>query len=242
MKNDVIMGWDAAWTPKGGGAWAVATGNRVVLLESTPHGEDLLDRLSGLLTEFSPALIAIDLPMAIGGVRGWRAADLATTRAFSRFGCPVHSPTPARPGEWGDRILRRLGAHGVQLTVKPGLDGPVCAEVYPHTALLDLLKRDYRLPYKAAKSAAYWPGITREDRKVRLLATYRDIWKTLSESFDLPPFPRVGSSPRVKDLKQLEDLTDALVCLHAACGIQAGTFHPFGDETAAIWNPPVGKS
>lgn len=24
MNNDVIMGWDAAWPPKGGGAWAEA--------------------------------------------------------------------------------------------------------------------------------------------------------------------------------------------------------------------------
>ncbi len=231
------MGWDAAWTPNGTGAWAVAVAGKVELHEVTPCGDGLLTRLDEVLLEYRPAVIAMDLPLAVGGVRGWRTADLETTRAFSRFGCPVHSPTAERPGAWGDRIVEVLSKRGCHLALSKSFRESVYAEVYPHTVLLDIYRRARRLPYKAGRSKQYWPDLGREERVERLLQTYREIWGRLAESWRLPSFPGMSDSPRMKDVKMLEDLTDALVCLEAAGGIQTGRYRPYGDETAAIWNP-----
>lgn len=231
------MGWDAAWTPNGTGAWAVAVGGEVVLHEVTPCGDGLLTCLDEILGEFRPAVIAMDLPLAVGGVRGWRKADLETTRAFTRFGCPVHSPTAERPGAWGDRIVEVMSEREYHLRLSKSCGQGVFAEVYPHTALLEIYRRARRLPYKAGRSKQYWPDLGREERVERLLRTYREIWGRLETAWTLPPFPGVSDSPRLKELKKLEDLTDALVCLHAARGIQTGRYRPYGDKTAAIWNP-----
>lgn len=238
MNDHVSMGWDAAWTPKGTGAWSIAVGRKVVVHEVTPKGDDLLERLGTLLGEYEPTVVAIDLPMAVGGVKGWRTADLETTRAYSRYGCPVHSPTAERPGSWGDAISEVMEGRGYHLAVSEIFGEKVYAEVYPHTVLLNLYRRKERLPYKAGRSKQYWPALSREARVEKLLATYRDIWRRLEEeAWALQKFPVVSECPRLRDLKVVEDLTDALVCLHAARGMREGIFRPFGDETAAIWNP-----
>ena len=237
MKHDVLMGWDAAWTPNGTGAWTVAVNGAVVLHEVTPCGDALLSRLADLMDEFRPGVVAADLPLALGGVKGWRNADLETTRAFSRFGCPVHSPTAARPGEWGERMVEVLAERDYHLALSNPCGDQVFAEVYPHTVLLDIYRRTRRLPYKAGRSKQYWPEMAREARVEKLLHTYRGIWGRLGEAWALPPFPDTAESPRMKDLKRLEDLTDALVCLHAARAVREGVYRPYGDQTAAIWNP-----
>lgn len=237
MNSQVLMGWDAGWTPAGTGAWAVAVNGEVMLHERTPADGTLLDRLAWILAVYQPALVAVDLPMALGGVRGWRRADLETTRAFSRFGCPVHSPTAERPGEWGDRIVAGLADRGYHLALSNPCGEGCFAEVYPHTVLLDIYRRARRLPYKAGRSKQYWPECGREERVSRLVRTYEAIWRRLETWWRLPPFPGVGASPRMKELKGCEDLTDALLCLHAAAAIQTGRYLPYGDGTAAIWNP-----
>jgi predicted RNase H-like nuclease len=240
MNAEVYMGWDAAWTENGSGAWAVAVNGTVCVHETTPAGEDLLSRLRDLIEEFKPAVIAVDLPVALGGVRGWRNADLETTRAFSRCGCPVHSPTPARPGEWGDRMVNVMEEKKYHLAVSNPIGDRVFAEVYPHTVLLEIYRRDYRLPYKAGRARQYWPELNREERGVKLLETYRDIWRQLEKTWRLMEFPEPEGLTTGKDLKRIEDLTDALVCLHAAREIQRGRYLPFGDDRAAIWNPNPG--
>lgn len=237
MNPTVLMGWDAAWTPNGSGAWAVARGKEVILHETTPRGEDLLGRLAQLLDTLQPSVLAVDLPFALGGVSGWRTADLATTRAFSRFGCPVHSPTPERPGRWGLEIQSVLEKKGYHLGVADGDHFAVYAEVYPHTVMLDIHRSARRIPYKSGRSKQYWPEAGLAERTGRLVETYRNIWSRLGERWRLPPFPLPPEPLRMSGLKAVEDQIDALACLEAARGIQTGRYRPYGDETAAIWNP-----
>lgn len=201
----------------------------------------MLRRLEEILTHHAPAVIALDFPLALGGVRGWRKADLATTRAFSRFGCPVHSPTPDRPGEWGDQIVEIMQRKGYHLGLFPEERNGIFVEVYPHTVLLDIFRLTRRLPYKAGRSAQYWPELCRDARTARLLDTYQAIWRRLETHWKLPQFPHPGENPLLRDLKTLEDLTDALVCLEAARKIQNREYLPFGDSEAAIWNPDPRK-
>ena len=43
---------------------------------------------------------------------------------------------------------------------------PALIECYPHVALLALLKRDYRVPYKVSRSGKYWKAekLTRREQ------------------------------------------------------------------------------
>ena len=165
MNQDIIMGWDAAWTPNGSGAWAVCQGRELLLLDTCSTGAKLLEDLADIVKQFQPALIAMDMPIGVDGVRGWREADLETTRAFSRYGCPVHSPGPERPGEWGERIVALLKLHGYQVKGERPLGGKALVEVYPHTANIHLHRSRYRIPYKVGRARKHWPELSLSERK-----------------------------------------------------------------------------
>ena len=52
---------------------------------------------------------------------------------------------------------------------------PSLPEVYPHPALLSLLSREYRVPYKVAKIGKYWSRVTVHERIEKLLAEFTVI-------------------------------------------------------------------
>lgn len=236
------MGWDAAWTPNGSGGWCVVSeeeaGWELLHLGVTPRGESAMaDELGALLDRWRPERIAIDMPVGNRPVTGYREADRATTRAFSRFGCPVHSPTPERPGAWGGFCMRRLLIHGYACKVDVGPPGRDVIEVYPHTAVLMMLRLKRRYPYKIQRAAKYWPEAGSTERKRRILNNLRRLHGRLAEDIRLPEFGTLVPGERVADLKATEDLLDALVCAWAAIQSLSGVFVPYGDAEAAVWNP-----
>jgi len=237
MKNDLRMGWDAAWTPGGSGAWAICRGRELLLWEMCPKGDERLSKLNDVISKWHPGLIAMDFPLAKSGVTGWRVADLETTRAFTRYRCPVHSPSPERPGVWGNKIMEVLTGHGYELATSRPLPELSVVEVYPHTALLKLHRSRSRIPYKAGRSATYWPELSLPERKRKLQCMHRELYRRLQERFDLPALLSLKRDAPLSQLKRREDLLDALVCLYAAEEVALGRFQPFGDEEAAIWNP-----
>lgn len=240
MCENVIMGWDAAWTPNGSGAWAVARGRGVFIWEPTPTHGGLLPRLDEILGSWKPVVIAMDFPLARGGrVNGWRVADLATTRAFSRHGCPVHSPTASRPGEWGEQVMEILKKHGFEVAVSLPLPKKAVVEVYPHTVLLQLYRSDFRVPYKAGRTSIYWPDLSLERRKQKIREIHAGIHARLQKDWGTGPLPLLPEHPSLSHLKAQEDLLDALLCLTAAKQVRGGDFRPYGDARAAIWNPAL---
>ena len=69
------------------------------------------------------------------------------------MGCAVHSPSAERPGAMADRCAPT----SPPLATPYQWRGPAATaliECYPHVALLELLKRDYRVPYKVSRSAS----------------------------------------------------------------------------------------
>lgn len=218
-----------------GGGWTVHT------LCATPVGQEAFSAaLSGIVKETSPGIIAVDMPVSDLPVCGCREADRATTRAFSRFGCPVHSPNPERPGQWGWAAVKSLHEAGYRCLTRPEDGGQGFAEVYPHTALLKLLRLRYRFPYKTGRSGIYWPADPLPLRKQKLLRAFLQMHRALEKEFGtaIPTtFPKMEDSLYI--FKQTEDLLDALVCGWCAIQIQQGRFEPFGDSCAAIWNPPL---
>lgn len=245
MFTNCVMGWDASWTSGGTGAWSVikkdGEGWRVMCCASTPQGEEAMEReLSRLLEIWQPGLIAVDMPVADHPVTGFREADRATTRAFSRFGCPVHSPNPRMPGEWGWKLIQQLHGSGYRCLTELPSSGPGFAEVYPHSALLKLLRIPKRFPYKISRASRYWPELSRTERREMLLKNLEQIRCRLGEFFiGGIRIDAVTSDSPVREIKAVEDKLDALIC--AWCGLQIleGYFEPFGDADAVIWNPRV---
>ena len=101
-------------------------------------------------------------------------------------GCSAHSPSALRPGALGAELTGQFREAGYQLVTSLD-DAPVTRkliEVYPHPALLALLRAPYRIPYKVQKSSRYWTGVDVRQRINRLLAQFADIGTAIDREID----------------------------------------------------------
>lgn len=186
-------------------------------------------------------VVAVDMPLSKTSITSRRAADSAISRAFGSRGCSTHSPNRVRPGSLGESLTAQLLSAGFPLATAPLLaaNSPCAIEVYPHQALLMLLGRDYRVPYKVSRSWKYWPGASVSERISRLLEEFDHINSALGTSLGGEPL-RLPSGPQVPALaalKRYEDALDALVCAWVGLRFAKGTAVSYGDESAAIWVP-----
>ena len=124
-------------------------------------------------------------------------------------------------------------------TTEPVGTVPRTIEVYPHPAVLKLLGRDYRVPYKVGRSTRYWPGADRPARIRNLLAEMGAINAALGAVFGDTRLmlPEPSFVPSLASLKKYEDALDALICAWIGVSYVERTAVPYGDETAAIWVP-----
>lgn len=209
-----------------------------------PSADKILDAAGKLLNGCQVEIITIDMPVATVPFTTRRPADRAISRAFGRHKCATHSPTSQRPGEIGRQIHDGFTRNGFELattatTATTSVTANTLLEVYPHTALLRLLHRDERFPYKVAKSSKYWPGTGLSERRAMLLGNFQTILAALGKyitDIDLPlPSPSEGGT--LSSLKRLEDAIDALICAWVGICYLNEAAEPFGDESAAIWVP-----
>lgn len=182
-------------------------------------------------------VVAVDMPLSNRSIACRRQADNTISRLFGHCQCAVHSPTPTRPGAFGRRLHEHLADAGFRLATQSGVGRQTLIEVYPHVALLGMMQLSMRLPYKATKTGKYWPGVTIDERKRRLVQQWQGIIQRLRVDIsgielDLPTDPAARSFP---ELKQLEDALDALVCAWMALQYLNGAAVPEGDSDAAIW-------
>ena len=264
----VVLGIDAAWTqaePSGvallassGDGWScrgvapsydafidLAHGRTVdwqasQFAGSTPNIATLLDSVRKLCGA-SADVIAIDMPVATVPITGRRVADVCVSRAFGSRGCSTHSPSSVRPGILGQTLSRDFETTGYAIAhanVPSGIPRRL-VEVYPHIALLNLLGRNYRVPYKVGKSSKYWPRSTIDMRKANLVSEFQLINQALMRLVDSTgiTIPNVPDVPSLSHLKRYEDALDALVSAWVGACYLAGHARPYGDNTAAIWCP-----
>lgn len=137
----------------------------------------------------------------------------------------IHCGRPGRPIPWETK----RSAAGASCTT----------EVYPHPALLHLLGRDYRVPYKVSKAGKYWKGTSVATRIENLSAEFAAIEGALAAEFgptgvDIPEPPTAST---LTALKRYEDALDSLVCAWAGKCFLEGRARAFGDDHAAIWVP-----
>ena len=109
-------------------------------------------------------------------------------------------------------------------------------------ALLALLKRDYRVPYKVmSRSGQYWKAekLPRSERIELLVEQFQAIKDGLDEQISGIPnlIPAPSEVATLASLKPVEDMLDGLIC--ACIGIEhlEGRTVGLGDDTAAIWVP-----
>lgn len=194
-----------------------------------PDADRLLDAALSMLNGAQVDLVTVDMPLATERIEGRRVADNELSRAFGAKGCAVHTPSAKRPGRIADELraaLARARPRAYPLATKNFLCGttPALVEVYPHTSLLALLSRPYRVPYKISRfgreALKEWPTIL-----ARLGETIEGISL------------RIPSLDSIAYLKRYEDALDALVCAWTGIEYLAGRAKPYGNETAAIWTP-----
>ena len=194
-------------------------------------------RLAGAPIE----LVTIDMPIAIVPITGRRAADDVVSKTFGGRACSAHTPNSIRPGPLGATLSQGLVAAGfpIATTTTVAAAPQHLLEVYPHPALLSLLRRGYRVPYKVSKARRYWPSLPPAQRIHSLLLELGAIHGALSAVFGPLgiPLPPAASVRTLSELKRYEDALDALVCAWVGVRYLEGATVALGDGTAAIWCP-----
>jgi predicted RNase H-like nuclease len=258
-----VLGIDAAWTltQPSGVALAIerSDGWRLIAVTSSYQrfyalADDSLPREqhpSGSLPDVpkllasastfcgaSVNLVAIDMPLARTPIVGRRASDNAVSKAYGGRWAGTHTPSAKRPGRLSEDLRQSFELAGYPLlTDNLGLVGVI--EVYPHPALVELAAASKRLPYKASKVRAYWPGASLIERRALLYRQWSEIIALLEEEITgvAAALPGPAIDTRNIELKAYEDTLDAIVCAWVAICALEGRAMPYGDEDSAIWVP-----
>ena len=270
INGSCVLGIDAAWTAHqpSGIALVQNTARGWSCLAVAPSYEAFIDQASGqawdpeqkasgsrpdpaVLLQTAQQLagaevscVSVDMPLATTPITNRRAADNAISSRFGPKGCAVHSPSDERPGAIADQLRADFAALGYSLqTNGSNPAAPALIECYPHVALLALLKRDYRVPYKVSRSGQYWKAeqLTRAERIERVLEQFRAIKAGLDEHISgIPEFiPEPTEVATLASLKPVEDMLDGLICAWVGIEHLEGRTVGLGDDTAAIWIPQV---
>jgi predicted RNase H-like nuclease len=254
MSPPCVLGIDAAWTltqPSGvalvqahGDGWRLVDVAASYADYAAGHSSRAPASAAALLEASEvrcgqrPAVVAIDMPLALTAIVARREADNAVSREYGARYCSTHSPSAIRPGPVSDGLRAGFADLGYRLAVME-VSAPALIEVYPHPALLELTGAPSRLPYKAGKLRSYWKALAPRERRAQLIATWRDILQALDAEIEgvLSALPLPAADAPVRALKSFEDKLDAVVC--AWCGICAleGRARPLGDDTASVWIP-----
>ena len=263
-----VLGIDAAWTahqPSGialvqntGSGWsclAVAPSHEAFIAQASGQPWDPQQKATGsrpdpaALLQASQQLagaevscVSVDMPLATSPITSRRAADPAISSRLGPKGCAVHSPSAERPGAIADQLRADFAALGYRLhTNGSEQSAPALIECYPHVALLALLKRDYRVPYKVSRSGRYWKAekLTCSERIERLLEQFQAIKTGLNQHMSgIPDFiPAPYEVSTLASLKSVEDMLDGLICAWIGIEHLEGRTVGLGDDTAAIWVP-----
>ena len=186
-------------------------------------------------------LVTVDMPIAKEGFTTRRIADDQISKTFGSRWCSAHTPSSIRPGPLGAALSAAFADAGFPIattaTEPPLLKRLI--EVYPHPALLALLKRPSRVPYKVSKAGRYWKDSNKAQRISLLLSEFQNIYNALVKVFGpiALPLPAADSISSLSVLKRYEDTLDALVCAWVGVLYMQGAAVPLGDDKAAIWCP-----
>ncbi len=212
MASSVFVGIDLAWSSGWTGVAVADEAGRLVSSDRFRSDDEIDAWLRWLPGR--PAVVAVDAPLVVPNPTGQRVAERLIGQAFSAFGASAHSSNQRMLGGQPSRALRLAHRHG--WTVDPAVPlsaaGPtVCLEVYPHPALVGLLRLPYRLDYKKGSTQRRRAGF---DALLRHVESMREL--DLSASTRWAEISDVVAAPTPGALDRVEDEVDAIVCAHLA--------------------------
>lgn len=205
--SEWIAGVDLAWGERrrDGVCFVERQGHRArVAGYAVPHGDAaLLAALAARIPPRARALVAVDAPIVCPNRTGARPVDRLSHRLFHRehAGChPANATRCPRP----PRVAAALAALGFTVGFDPRAGRRLVAEVYPHPAMVRLLRLPRIVKYKRGPAAARRAEFRRLQELLRALA---------AEHF---PFLALGEETRLLLAapwsQETEDRTDAFFC------------------------------
>jgi len=255
-----ILGVDCAWTPHGTSG--------VALIKFQPNEKAELIKLGSSYDEFcldgikwsesavgstpnfhsllqfcmshgwNVDVLALDIPLSSNLITGRRSCDDEISKAYGAKGAAVHTPNEQRPGKLAVDIYKQLTAANYMWNGNPKQDKSFI-EVYPHASIIELMKLDYRLPYKVQKKNKYLPKSSVEERNFNIISNLNRLRNCISEYIDkmddnIPPL-----NPNLKYttnyLKGYEDTLDALICAITGMFYVLNQINSFGEGREKIW-------
>jgi len=211
-----FLGLDLGWQSGASGLCQLVQDGSHLALVTLQHLMQLSDVLSWIDREIpvhDPMMAAVDAPTIIPNATGMRVPDRLVHRGYGRYhaGCyPANQGRPfaARLVAFGQALEARQLHHAPSLL--PRQSGRYQIEVFPHPAMVNLIRLPRILKYKKGRLA---------DRR-RELSRLRHLILTVLPELEpalpiaptaLPAIPETGRA-----LKAVEDQLDSLICAYAA--------------------------
>ncbi len=252
----VALGIDAAWTAHGSTGVALVAGESGIfrVLAAEPSYGAFVERAGGgktdglpdagallgaarVLSEADIDVVAIDMPVSKIEFSTRREADQKISKEFGRYKAGTHSPSLERPGQLGRQLSEGFGRQGFPIATTVHDHSPALIEVYPHVALVRLMKCDERRKYKVQKSKNHWREKSAAERIALLLEEWQSIITALSFEIDGKILNLPLTFPTLASMKEYEDQLDAIISAWVGIKFLQREAEPFGDADAAIWVP-----
>ncbi len=216
-----FIGLDLAWGE-------IRTSAAVVLqlqeheLVTTAHNDHLRDDAE-ILTWINQhdlqggLMLGIDAPLKVPNVTGQRDCERDMRMLFGSYegGCHPSNRTLFHHNVRGERMVLALEKHGIDsdpIIIAKDFNARRCIEVFPHPAQVALFGLNKTLKYKAKKNRSREFRMQEFDR---LIQGFKNLAETTPKlqtpSWAVTPYTLKGN-----ELKQKEDLLDALMCAYVA--------------------------
>jgi predicted RNase H-like nuclease len=191
-----------------------------------------------------PTCIAIDMPISNYSIIKRRSCENHISSHYGGKGASTHSPTPERPGQISNTYFRELVSMGYEWKTNGSTAHENSfIEVFPHTAIIEYLKLNYRYEYKISKKNKYsgWKALTAEQRQKKLIDNLNYLVAFLSKRVenihDYLPVLDSNKEYSANYLKGFEDLTDSVICALVGVDYLDGAVNAFGEDDGTIWVP-----
>ena len=114
---------------------------------------------------------------------------------------------------------------------------PALVEVYPHVALIQLMRCEERRRYKVHNSKKYWDSTSIPERIALLLNEWHCIIAALKAEIEDVDLHLPETFSTLAAMKAYEDCLDAIISAWVGLQFFLGKATPYGDNNAAIWVP-----
>ncbi|MBW3016758.1 DUF429 domain-containing protein [Candidatus Woesearchaeota archaeon] len=219
-----FVGIDLAWSPKNSTAVSVIDANKrkgsiVQYRTGLGSNKDITDYVCEAVGSEN-AWVAIDAPLLVPNMHGYRVADRITTDLFRKYEAGTHPANRTHLKKYGGlrgediaKDFERLGfSHNPY--AEPKTESNVVFEVYPHPAIVVLFNLEKTLKYKPRQNRDYsfrWNEFKKYQNHLSSLAAAKPALEI--------PAAILGQEMKKlkgKALKQYEDLLDSIMCSYIA--------------------------